>query len=104
MLEPKFRENILGHAEIRQLFRVTGVGTVAGCYVVDGKILRSAEIRILRDGVVVHEGRLSSLKRFKDDAREVAQGFECGMTIDRFNDIKEGDVIEAFEMQQIERS
>ncbi len=104
MLAPKFKENVLGHAEVRQVFKVSGVGTVAGCYVTDGKIPRSAEVRIVRDGIVVHEGKLASLKRFKDDVREVAAGYECGIGIERFNDIKEGDVFEAFEMQEIERS
>ena len=104
MLAPKFKENVLGHAEVRQVFKVTGVGTIAGCYVTDGKIVRAAEVRVVRDGIVIHEGKLASLKRFKDDAKEVATGYECGMGIDRFNDIKEGDVFEAFEMQEIERS
>jgi translation initiation factor IF-2 len=104
MLAPKFKENILGHATVRQVFKVTGVGTVAGSYVTDGKIVRAAEVRIVRDGIVIHEGKLASLKRFKDDAKEVATGFECGIGIDRFNDIKEGDTFEAFEMQEIERS
>ena len=104
MLAPKFKENILGHAEVRQVFKVSGVGTIAGSYVTDGKFLRAAEVRVVRDGIVVHEGKLSSLKRFKDDVREVATGYECGIGIERFNDIKEGDVFEAFEMQEIERS
>ncbi len=104
MLAPKFKENILGHAEVRQVFKVTGIGTIAGSYVTDGKIIRSAEVRVVRDGIVIHEGKLASLKRFKDDAKEVATGYECGIGIDRFNDIKEGDVFEAFEMQEIERS
>ncbi len=104
MLAPKFKENVLGHAEVRQVFKVSGVGTIAGCYVTDGKILRAAEVRVVRDGIVVHEGKLASLKRFKDDVREVATGYECGIGIERFNDIKEGDVFEAFEMQEIERS
>ncbi|MBP1757549.1 MAG: translation initiation factor, partial [Firmicutes bacterium] len=104
MLAPKFKENILGHATVRQVFKVTGVGTVAGSYVTDGKIVRAAEVRIVRDGIVIHEGKLASLKRFKDDAKEVATGFECGIGIERFNDIKEGDTFEAFEMQEIERS
>ncbi|MDD2533388.1 MAG: translation initiation factor IF-2, partial [Eubacteriales bacterium] len=104
MLAPKFKENILGHAEVRQVFKVTGVGTIAGSYVTDGKIVRAAEVRVLRDSIVIHEGKLASLKRFKDDAKEVATGYECGIGIDRFNDIKEGDIFEAFEMQEIERS
>ena len=101
MLAPKFKEEILGTAEVRQVFKVTGVGTVAGCMVKDGKVQRSAKVRIVRDGVVIHEGEISSLKRFKDDAREVATGFECGIGIERFNDIKEGDIIENYLMVQI---
>ncbi|MDR1157471.1 MAG: translation initiation factor IF-2 [Oscillospiraceae bacterium] len=103
LLAPKFKEVVLGRAEVRQVFRVTGVGTVAGCYVLEGKIVRLAKARLVRGGIVVHEGELASLKRFKDDAREVAVGYECGIGIERFNDIKEGDVIEAFVMEEIER-
>ena len=98
MLAPKFRENVIGHAEIRQTFKVSNVGTVAGCYVTDGKIQRSCEARIVRDGIVIHEGHLASLRRFKDDVREVLKGYECGISLENFNDIKVGDVIEAFEM------
>ena len=104
MLAPKFKETVLGHAQVRQVFKVTGVGSIAGCYVTDGKVTRSSEVRIVRDGIVIHEGKLASLKRFKDDAREVATGYECGISIEKFNDIKENDVIEAFEMTEIERS
>ena len=104
MLAPEFVEKILGHAEVRQLFKVSGVGTIAGCHVVDGKITRNSQIRINRDGIVVHDGVLSSLKRFKDDAKEVAEGFECGMTIDKFNDLKEGDIVEAYIMEKVERT
>ena len=103
MLEPTYRENVIGHAEIRQTFRVSGVGTIAGCYVTDGKIQRNSEVRIVRDGIVVHEGELNSLKRFKDDVKEVATGYECGLSIDRYNDIKEGDVIECFVMEEVPR-
>ena len=103
MLDPEFKEVILGHAEIRQTFKVSGVGTIAGSYVTDGKITRNAEVRVVRNGIVVFEGKLASLKRFKDDAKEVAENFECGMGIENFNDIKEGDIIECFEMQEIER-
>ncbi len=103
MLEPSYREAVLGHAEIRQIFRVPGAGTVAGCYVTDGKISRNSSVRLVRDGVVVHEGSLESLKRFKDDAKEVVQGYECGVSIEKFNDIKEGDVIEAYVMEEVER-
>ena len=103
MLEPTFKEVILGHTEIRQIFKVSGVGTIAGCYVTDGKIIRNSDIRVIRDGIVVHEGKLASLKRFKDDAREVAQGFECGLSIEKFNDIKEGDIIETYAMEEVAR-
>lgn len=103
MLAPEFEEEIIGHAEVRQTFKVSSVGTIAGCYVQDGKMMRNASVRLLRDNIVVHEGKLSSLKRFKDDAKEVASGFECGMTIEGYNDIKEGDIIEAFVMREIER-
>jgi len=103
MLKPKFEEAILGHIEIRQIFKVSNVGTIGGAYVTDGKVLRSSEVRIVRAGIVVHEGKLASLKRFKDDAREVAAGYECGISIDGFNDIREGDIVEAFEMREIVR-
>ena len=103
MLAPKFQESVLGHAEIRQTFKASKVGTIAGCYVTDGKISRNSQVRVVRDGVVVYEGELASLKRFKDDVKEVLTGFECGLNIERFNDIKEGDVIEAFEMIEVER-
>ena len=103
MLAPKFRETVLGHAEVRTTFRVSGVGTIAGCYVQDGKIQRHAQVRIVRDGIVIHEGVLSSLKRFKDDVKEVASGYECGCGFENFNDIKEGDVFEAFVMEEIPR-
>ncbi len=102
MLAPKFREALIGHAEVRQTYKVSGVGTVAGCYVQDGKIQRSCQVRIVRDGVVIHEGSLASLQRFKDSVKEVASGYECGMTIEKFNDIKDGDIIECFVMEQIE--
>ena len=101
MLAPKFKEVVLGHAEIRQTFRVSGVGTIAGAYVQDGKIVRSCEVRIVRDGIVIHEGHLNSLKRFKDDVKEVASGYECGMGIENYNDIKEGDIIESFIMEEV---
>ena len=103
MLAPEFKEVVLGHAEVRTTFNVSSIGTIAGSYVTDGKIIKSASIRLLRDNIVVHEGEMASLKRFKDDAKEVNQGYECGITIKNYNDIKEGDVIEAFEMQEIER-
>ncbi len=103
MLAPKFREVVLGSAQVRQVFKVTGAGTVAGCYVTDGKVVRNAQARLLRDSVVIHEGKVDSLKRFKDDAREVAAGYECGMGFESYNDIKEGDVIECFQMEEIEQ-
>jgi translation initiation factor IF-2 len=102
MLAPKFRENLLGRAEVRQVFKVTGVGTIAGCHVLNGKITRSAQVRLLRDSIIIHEGDIASLKRFKDDVREVAAGYECGIGIEKFNDVKEKDVIEAFVMEKIE--
>ena len=101
MLAPKFKEAVLGSAEVRQTIRVSGIGTVAGCYVKSGKITRNASIRLIRDNVVIFEGTLASLKRFKDDVREVQENFECGLTIENYNDLKEGDIIEAFEMQEI---
>ncbi|MCL6597328.1 MAG: translation initiation factor IF-2 [Alicyclobacillus macrosporangiidus] len=101
LLEPEFKEVVLGHAEVRQVFHISKVGTVAGCYVTDGKLARDAECRLVRNGVVVYEGKLDSLKRFKDDVREVASGFECGLTLERFNDIKVGDVVEAFKMEAV---
>ena len=103
MLAPKFREVVLGSAQVRQVFKVTGAGTVAGCYVTDGKVVRNAQARLLRDSVVIHEGKVDSLKRFKDDAKEVAAGYECGMGFESYNDIKEGDVIECFQMEEIEQ-
>ncbi|MBQ2916089.1 MAG: translation initiation factor IF-2 [Clostridia bacterium] len=103
ILAPKFREVILGNAEVRQTFKVSGVGTIAGCYVRDGKITRSAGVRIVRDGIVIYEGKIDSLKRFKDDAKEVAAGYECGLGIEKYNDLKEGDVIEAYTEEEIER-
>lgn len=103
MLDPTFEEVVLGRADVRATFRVPNIGTVAGCYVSDGKILRNSSVRILRDSVIIFEGKISSLKRFKDDAREVAEGYECGIGIERFNDIKEGDVIEAYQMQEVKR-
>ena len=104
LLAPTYKEVVLGHAEVRQIFRVSGIGTVAGCFVLDGKILRSCDVRLVRDGIVIHEGKLASLRRFKDDVREVAAGYECGIGLERFNDLKENDIIEAFTMEEIERS
>ena len=103
MLEPEFKEKMLGYAEVRQTFKVSSVGTIAGCYVTQGKIQRNAEIRLVRDGIIIHEGKIDSLKRFKDDAKEVSENFECGLGIENFNDIKDGDIIECFVMEEIER-
>ena len=103
MLAPKFVENVIGHAEVRQTIRVPSVGTIAGSYVQDGKIARSALIRIVREGVVIAEDKIASLKRFKDDAKEVAAGYECGVGLEKFNDIHEGDILEAFIMEEVER-
>ncbi len=101
MLSPKFQEVIIGHAEVRQTFRVSKLGTVCGCYVLDGKIRRGCSVRVNRDNIVIFEGELASLRRFKDDVREVSAGYECGMQVDRFNDIKEGDIIECFVTEQL---
>jgi translation initiation factor IF-2 len=103
MLDPEFEEKIIGQAEVRQTFKVSKVGTIAGSYVTDGKITRDSGVRVIRDGVVIYEGELDVLKRFKDDVKEVATNYECGITIKNFNDIKEGDIIEAFVMQEIKR-
>ncbi len=103
MLAPKFREAIIGHAEVRQTYKVSAIGTIAGCYVKDGKITRDAQVRVLRDNVVVYQGVLGSLQRFKDSVKEVAANYECGMSIEKFNDIKEGDVFECFVMEEIPR-
>ncbi len=101
LLAPKFREEIIGHAEVRQTYKVSSLGTVAGCYVLDGKIERNSKIRVLRDNVVIHEGDLESLQRFKDSVKEVTAGYECGMHLEKFNDIKEGDIFECFAMRQV---
>ena len=101
MLSPKFKESIIGHAEVRETYKVSKVGTVMGCYVTDGKIQRGCQVRVLRDNIVIHEGDLASLRRFKDDVKEVASGYECGMQIEKFNDVKVGDVIECYVMEQI---
>ncbi len=103
MLDPIYKEVVIGHAEVRNVFKVTKVGAIAGCMVTSGKIARNAEARLIRSGIVVYTGKIESLKRFKDDAKEVAQGYECGITLERFNDVKEGDTIEAFVMESVER-
>ncbi|WP_044642691.1 translation initiation factor IF-2 [Risungbinella massiliensis] len=104
LLDPEFVEKVVGTAEVRQTFKVSKVGTIAGCYVTDGKILRDAGVRVIRDSIVIHEGKLDTLKRFKDDAKEVAKGFECGLTVEGYNDLKEGDVIEAFIQEEVKRA
>jgi translation initiation factor IF-2 len=103
MLAPVYKEEVLGHAEVREVFKVPKVGNVAGSYVLDGRILRSASVRVLRDNVVIYEGELASLRRFKDDVREVTSGFECGIGVDKFNDIKVGDIIEAYRMVEVDQ-
>ena len=103
MLAPEFKEVLLGQAEVRQTIHVPGVGTIAGSYILNGKVTRNAQIRVVRDGIVIFEDKISSLKRFKDDAKEVAQGYECGIGLDRFNDIKVGDILEAFIMEEVAR-
>ena len=100
MLAPKFREVELGHAEVRSVFKLSSAGTVAGCYVKEGKVARHAKIRVVRDGIVIAEDEIQSLKRFKDDQREVAAGYECGIGLEKFNDIKEGDIFESFIMEE----
>ena len=103
MLAPTYKEVLLGHAEVRQTIRVPNVGTIAGCYIKDGKITRQSQIRVVRDGIVIFEDKISSLRRFKDDVREVSDGYECGVGLDKFNDIKEGDILEAFIMEEVAR-
>jgi len=103
LLEPEYREVLLGHAEVRNVFKITGAGIIAGCYVTDGKVQRNAQVRLLRDNVVVHEGKLSSLRHLKDDVKEMAAGYECGMSLEGHNDIKEGDIVECFIMEEIPR-
>ena len=103
MLAPKFQEVVIGHAEVRLTYKVSAVGTIAGCMVKDGKVTRDAQVRVLRDNIVIHEGEVGSLQRFKDPVKEVAAGYECGMSILKFNDIREGDVFECFVMEQIKQ-
>jgi translation initiation factor IF-2 len=103
MLSPDIEEKIIGSAEVRETFDITKVGTIAGCYVLDGLIKRSNKIRLIRDGIVIHTGVLGSLKRFKDDVREVKNNYECGLNIDKFDDIKPGDIIESFEEVEVAR-
>ncbi len=104
LLDPEFKEVVIGRLEVRQLFKVSKVGTIAGSYVTEGKITKAAQVRVIRDNIIVHEGKLDSLKRFKDDVKEVAEGYECGIMVENFNDLQEQDVIEAFVMEEVERS
>ncbi|MDU3724601.1 MAG: translation initiation factor IF-2, partial [Clostridium celatum] len=103
MLDPEYKEVVNGKAEVRMTYKISNVGTIAGCYVLDGKIVRSSEVRVIRDGIVIFESTLASLKRFKDDVKEVAKGYECGLSVEKFNDLKEGDIIESFTMEAIKR-
>ena len=103
MLAPQYEEVVIGHAEVRMTYKVSAIGTIAGCMVKDGKITRDAQVRVLRDNIVIHEGEVGSLQRFKDSVKEVTAGYECGMSILKFNDIKEGDIFECFAMQEIKR-
>lgn len=103
LLKPEIREVVLGRAEVRQVIHVPKVGYVAGSYVLEGKITRNCQCRVIRDNIVIHEGDLASLRRFKDDVKEVAAGYECGISLERFNDIREGDQIEAFILEEIKR-
>ena len=98
-----YKELVLGKAEVRLTYKISNLGTIAGCYVLDGKIKRNSEVRVIRNGIVVFESTLASLKRFKDDAKEVAAGYECGLSVEKFNDLKEGDIVESFMMEAIIR-
>lgn len=103
MLAPEFAEKLMGHAQVRQTIHVPNVGTIAGSYVQDGTVTRNSQIRVVRDGIVVFEDKISSLRRFKDDVKEVQQGYECGIGLEKFNDIKEGDILEAYVMEEVAR-
>ena len=103
MLAPKFEEAVIGHVEVRQTFKVSKVGTIIGGYVTDGKVTRNSKVRVVRDGIVIYDGELASLRRFKDDVKEVAENYECGLQIEKYNDVKEGDELEIYVMQQVER-
>ena len=103
MLDPEFVEKITGQMQVRETYNVSKVGTIAGCYVTEGFIRRDCGIRLIRDGIVIHEGELASLKRFKDDAKEVKMGFECGVTIENYNDVKVDDIIEGFIMEEVKK-
>jgi translation initiation factor IF-2 len=104
MLSPEHKESVIGLVEIRQVFRISKVGSIAGCYVLDGMVKRGARVRVLRNNVVIHDGELDSLKRFKDDVKEVKAGFECGLSIKNFNEINEGDQLEVYEMVEVART
>ena len=104
MLDPEYEEKVIGQVEVRQTFKVSKVGTIAGSYVTEGKVTRDSKVRLIRDGVVIYEGNILQLKRFKDDVKEVAQGYECGITVKNFNDIKEGDIFEIYIMEEIKQS
>jgi translation initiation factor IF-2 len=104
MLSPDTKEVVVCNIEVRETFKVSRVGTIAGCYVLDGKITRGTDVRLIRDGVVIYTGALGSLKRFKDDVKEVSKGYECGLNIDKFNDVKIGDIIEGYEQVEVKRS
>ena len=103
MLDPVFEEKVIGHAQVRQTFKASGLGTIAGSYVLDGKIVRGSKVRITRDGEQIFEGDLASLKRFKDDVKEVASGYECGLVFEKFNDVKEEDLVEIYVMEEVPR-
>lgn len=103
MLAPKYEEVVTGRVEVRQTFKVSKVGTIIGGYVTDGKVNRNSNVRVIRDGIVLFDGELASLRRFKDDVKEVAEGYECGMQIDKYNDVKEGDELEIYVMQEVAR-
>ena len=103
MLDPEYKEEVLGKAEVRDTFKVPNIGTIGGCYVTEGIVKRNEQIRLVRDGIVIHEGVISSLKRYKDDAKEVSQGYECGLGIEKYNDVKPGDIIECFTMVEVAR-
>ena len=103
LLDPVYKEVVIGNAEIRQIFKVSNVGTIAGCYVLTGKVSRNAGIRVIRDNIVIHDGKLISLKRFKDDVKEVDKGYECGLQIENYNDLQEGDTLEVYVMEEVNR-
>ena len=103
MLDPVYEEKVIGHAEVRQLFKASGVGTIAGSYVLDGKFVRNCKVRVTREGEKIYDGELESLKRFKDDVKEVAAGYECGLVMKKFNDLKELDIVEAYMMVEVPR-